>query len=456
MPHYECPTLTAPEILANLDEFFGGDVHYNEADLLKPQPHKIRQLYADLLSVSNIGVRPENFTIMPVHGMHSVQSPELHEESYPLVTFSLIMQRVLVACGVDDFKIWDITSPKPKRTARFLSALINWKKLTDDRMKVYEKIKEDSALLQEKRVELLAAKDEIKSKINKIKAAQAEKAPQVEQLQQEIEEMDSKMAEMLKHQGEVQLEVQQIKADIADKTARTDQIKCREVANKEEAEKIRSRIVQSPEKMKSDIARMKHNIQSLKMMKEDSGIKLQELYLLKQKQHAMLENAKHGVKLISAIKAEQQKLREAEEELIKIQDKKCHQKDVLSEISAKANQMKRQASTKQEKLSKLALQQETKMRSIMEDIEAVTRERDALMAKKSENNKEVMKYAEEKEQIQREMELKKRSYEEEMKEMTNLYEHDLLQTVEEYHKSIAVAYDENNPWTVFPTNDESS
>ncbi|XP_077979578.1 kinetochore protein Nuf2-B-like [Glandiceps talaboti] len=448
MSRFEFPSLSVPEIVAHLEEFFPGK-HYTEDDVAKPQPHKIKELYEDLLLQCNLGFTREVFNVQPFQSMYALQNPGLHEESYHLVTFSLLMERVLITCGLDDFKVWDLTNPKPKRTARFLSGLINFKKFSDVRMETYENIMVNYASLQDKCRQLLTAKDDIQSNINRIRAMQAEKAPQIEQMKNEIGEMNEHMKEMKTHCREIQNENTQTKATIADKTAKLDQIRCREVGNREEAEKISSRIVQSPEKMKNDISRMKHNIQCLKQAKDENCIKLQEHYVLRQNGQTMLENAKQGVKLILAIKAEQQKSREAEEQLVKIQDKKSQQKDVLSECSAKSNQMKRQCALKQEKVSKVMLQHESKMGSLAADLEETVKERDAVFAKRSENNKEFGKFATEKDKLLRNLETNEQSYEVEMKEMKGLYEDTLLHALEEYHSEIAETWNEINPVTLF-------
>ncbi|XP_006820056.1 kinetochore protein Nuf2-A-like [Saccoglossus kowalevskii] len=448
MPQFDFPTLTLPSIMEFLAEFFTNSGGYCEEDLLKPQPSKIRQLYTDLLAVSNMPVHPESFNVQPFHGFHHAEHPELHEGSFPLVSFSLVMKRCLSSCGATDFKIWDLTCPKPKRTCRFISALINWKRFTDNRLAVYDKIKSDMVTLQERRAELLGATNEAKTKINKIQAKKAEKEPELQQLQEEIDAMTMKMSEYQWHQAKVQSELQQTKTDTADKTAKIDQIKCHQLELKEQADKLRSLIVQSPERMKSEIMRTKHNIQALRTAKEEISFKIQDLGILESKREASLENAVQGVKLISAINTELQKQREVEDTLKGVQDKLSGHKDVLRDTTATVNQLKRQCTIKHDKLSKILLQHESKMRSINEDIQVTVKAREALREKQSETNISVSKLNDVKLKKRKELESELHRHQQDMKTMEQQYK--TLQTaIKENNAVLADAWDKNNPKNIF-------
>ncbi|XP_062447008.1 kinetochore protein Nuf2-like isoform X1 [Rhea pennata] len=63
--------------------------------------------------------------------------PQIFEGFLPVCNLFIHMERFLPVCRVNDFEIADVLSPKAKRTARFLSGILNFIHFRESRCGVY-------------------------------------------------------------------------------------------------------------------------------------------------------------------------------------------------------------------------------------------------------------------------------------------------------------------------------
>ncbi|CAH1794615.1 unnamed protein product [Owenia fusiformis] len=294
---------------------------------------------------------------------------ETYEEGIPLIQFVIAMQRLMFACGVEDFNISDITQPKIKRTLRLLSGLINFKRFSQERLEFVHDIKQQRAVEKEQFDQLTKQNDDLRAKINAIKASKAEKEPEVKEYIERTDMVTRKMQEHHKTQATLQKDIAARKQDITNKTAQINQLKVSLLTQKEASQKLSRQIVQSPERRKGDQERMKSQLTQLKVTKEDKLQRLLELRDDKEKRVQLENDSEQGLKLIMGINAEIEKEREVLGEISNIRDKTTTQKDCLRDLAAQETQTKRMLSTRQDKITKNSLQHHNKVESYKATVE---------------------------------------------------------------------------------------
>ncbi|XP_033119288.1 kinetochore protein Nuf2-like isoform X2 [Anneissia japonica] len=445
-PAYNFPCLSSEDLLIFLQGLFLDEFAISENDLKNPQPLRVQALYSHLLEAT-LNITPDQLKQPQLEATNYLSYNELHEDSVPLIMFTLVMQRFMASCGVNDFKLKDLTAPKPKRFQRNLSAIVNYYRFKEERVPTFERIKQETDATNEQYQCSLREIDEMKAKINKIKAKRAEDEPQVQQLCSQVEELGACMSAYQKEQAIQQKEIQQLKSEIAEKVAKTDQYKVTTLSAREDGDKLRIQIVQSPEKMKTKIDSMHSAINSSRMTKEDKALCLQEKRTQREKMAAIHECCEQVSRLISAINCELDKQREASGEVEKVRDNLSVQRDVLRDLTAKENQFKRQVVSKQERKTKFTLQHQSKMTATSEALQMSKKECEMCEEKQQKLQQYLNKVKEEMENVQQERNDKVNKHEDDMKSLQDTYA-SLLEAVDGYHRDIATTWNKVAPWQV--------
>ncbi|ELK16343.1 Kinetochore protein Nuf2 [Pteropus alecto] len=175
-----------------------------------PKPEVLHMIYLRALQIV-YGTRLEHFYMMPVNS--DVMYPHLMEGFLPVSNLFIYLNSFLPICRVNDFETADILYPKAKRTSRFLSGIINFIHFRDSCRETYMEFLWQYILLQERNA--------------------------------------------------------QKKSDILERTKRLNELKLAVVSLKEVQESLKTKIVDSPEKLKNYKEKMKNTVQKLKNSRQD-------------------------------------------------------------------------------------------------------------------------------------------------------------------------------------------
>ncbi|KFQ35358.1 Kinetochore protein Nuf2, partial [Mesitornis unicolor] len=179
-------------------------------------------------------------------------------------------ERLLPVCRISDFQIADVLSPKPKRTTRFLSGLINFVNFREFRREVYLDLQLNYKLAMEKQQQLETANQEAAIKLEKLNTIPAEHQAEVEQLTDNIRELEQLLRQDYhRKQTALQEVISQKKSDIAESTRKLNELKVTVATSKEEQEQLKSKIVENPEELKNYNELMKETIKKLKKSKQE-------------------------------------------------------------------------------------------------------------------------------------------------------------------------------------------
>ncbi|NWH76695.1 NUF2 protein, partial [Piaya cayana] len=205
---------------------------------------------------------------MPVNV--DIMYPQIFEGFLPVCNLYSHMERLLPACRINDFQIADVLNPKTKRTARFLSGLLNFVNFREIRREVYLELQLNYKSAMEKHQQLEIANREASLKLEKLNTVPAEHQEEVKKLTENIRELEQLLRQDYRRkQTALQEVIAQKKSEISEKTRKLNELKVTMATLKEEQEQLKSKIVESPEELKNYKELMKETVKKLKKSKQE-------------------------------------------------------------------------------------------------------------------------------------------------------------------------------------------
>ncbi|XP_062437393.1 kinetochore protein Nuf2 [Rhea pennata] len=232
-----------------------------------PKPEVLHMIFMRILQ-KVYGIRLEHFYMMPVN--IDIMYPQIFEGFLPVCNLFIHMERFLPVCRVNDFQIADVLSPKAKRTARFLSGILNFIHFRESRRGVYLDLQANYKSAMEKLQQLETANQEAAVKLEKLNTVPVEQQAEFRQLSDDIQELQQLLNHDYRRKTTALQEViSQKKSDIAERTRKLNELKVTMAALKEEQEQLKSKIVESPEELKNYKEVMKETVKKLKKAKQE-------------------------------------------------------------------------------------------------------------------------------------------------------------------------------------------
>ncbi|XP_039695748.1 kinetochore protein Nuf2 [Pteropus medius] len=232
-----------------------------------PKPEVLHMIYLRALQIV-YGTRLEHFYMMPVNS--DVMYPHLMEGFLPVSNLFIYLNSFLPICRVNDFETADILYPKAKRTSRFLSGIINFIHFRDSCRETYMEFLWQYKSSVDKMQQLNAAHQEALMKLERLDSVPAGEQAEFQQLSQEIQELQRLLNQDFRQKTILLQERNaQKKSDILERTKRLNELKLAVVSLKEVQESLKTKIVDSPEKLKNYKEKMKNTVQKLKNSRQD-------------------------------------------------------------------------------------------------------------------------------------------------------------------------------------------
>ncbi|XP_071813988.1 kinetochore protein Nuf2-A-like [Apostichopus japonicus] len=442
------PLLTSSAIVQNFQELFP-DQPFSEDDFKSPQPNRIQLAYTLLLEYVT-GADISRIAQPQFGALQEITNIEYAENIISTLNFALALQRVMSACQAEDFKITDLSQPKPKKTRRFLSALINFACFRDCRWEGFTAIKMEIEKIQERHAGRMKTISNLKERINQIKAARAEEEARVNQMEAEVTEESQKLAANHRAKEDMQKSISQIKTSVSEKSARLEQLKVSILNSRECGHKLRTQVVQSPERMKADIARMQSALVSRKQTKVEKSQRLQELQSQAEGTATLMTSSEQSIGLITSINTLLGKQKDAISQVEQVRDQMQVQQGALTDANHREGHFCRLRESKQEKLSKLQLQHQHAVAAWQENIERNERDLEGWRQKQSKNYEQVKCFQEPMMLLQTQMADKENMHEEEMTNLKENYNR-MIETLDTYHNKLAMEWNANKPQSTLPT-----
>jgi len=244
-------------------------MHFSLSDLMSPSPTQVQLVYEQLVA-QVMGVRRETVDALLNVGMSEMEHPETHKESMSLMAFYRSLSRLMVVCDVRDFSFQDLLKPDYKRLRVHLSRVINFMRFRGDEERSGF-INEQVARLEEAKTrleELFHENEHLQSEIVRVGEQVKQDGPAIKVAKEVNEALTSDLRAMKKQQEKVSNEHQYEKTDrLSLKSALTDR-QYLVVKGKQECDKIRPYIVDSPERLQQIIVDMNATLWSEKNLSD--------------------------------------------------------------------------------------------------------------------------------------------------------------------------------------------
>ncbi|KAG6577929.1 kinetochore protein nuf2 [Phytophthora cinnamomi] len=257
---YSFPLLKPREIFACLREM---RVPVSEDEIRACDAGAVRKVLEAFIE-STMGVTREDMAQIAFPGLPTLSFPELHAESVPELTFYRTAQRLLAACGVDDFGLRDVLRPTPKRVRRQLSALINFAKFREERLAAFAEVtRQTDELLQHKK----ALQDEnaaLQRELDQLLDEQRTEEPARRQLQDEVAQLEGEINVLNRQQSVLHYETDEMKAARTKMEDDVASARFNKLEAEQEIERLKGQIVTSPDRVKGELKVIAENLDRAK------------------------------------------------------------------------------------------------------------------------------------------------------------------------------------------------
>ncbi|XP_061440477.1 kinetochore protein Nuf2 [Rhineura floridana] len=310
------------------------------------------------------GIRLEHFYMMPV--TFETSYPQIFEGFLPIGNLFINMERFFPICRVSDFQIADIINPKAKRTARFLSGILNFLFFRDSRREVYLEIQSTHKSAMEKEQQLQMAIQEATLKLEKLDTIPADQQAEFKELSQDIQELEQKLNQEYRQKtGILQEEIHQKRTEVAEKTQKLNELKLVICNLKEEQKQLKSKITESPEELANCKEHLKQMLHKAKRCKEEVIGKYEVYRDLVEKLPSCQQEVQLYQKKMQTHGANVERLSNILAEIRILEDQVESSKSVFKNAKMEEMTLKRLVTVKTEKLATT----EFKIQKIHEDTE---------------------------------------------------------------------------------------
>ncbi|KAG1883082.1 hypothetical protein F4604DRAFT_1984959 [Suillus subluteus] len=158
--------------------------------------------------------------------------------------------------AIMDFSSRDLSAPEPERTRFILSAFINFVKFAEQCTTFISNVREKSAQVIEEREQVIQELSEVQHNLAVLKAQRAKDEPKCEQLKEENAAMTTQLLAAKEVHTGLTKEIESLKIERAHLQARNETVNSESALLMDNNSRTRSRIVQSPERIRRNIITM--------------------------------------------------------------------------------------------------------------------------------------------------------------------------------------------------------
>ncbi|KAK1929956.1 putative kinetochore protein NUF2 [Phytophthora citrophthora] len=428
---YSFPLLKPREIFACLREM---RVSVSEDEIRSCDPGAVRKVLEAFIE-SAMGVTREDMAQIAFPGLPTLSFPELHSESVPELTFYRTAQRLLAACGVDDFGLRDVLHPTPKRVRRQLSALINFAKFRQERLAVFGEItgQTDELLAQKKALQEENAA--LQRELDQLLEEQKEEEPERLQLQEEVSALAKDINELNRQQAVYRLESDSKKAKCKDIRDAVSSVQYTNVQAKEKIEELNGLIVNSPDRVKGELTSIESTLEKAR----------RELHQLEEKRAAVkdfieiYERAERELaetfSLLDEIKQEMEACRDAKNQVKDARKRVDNLKGRIKETVTRRQRMEKIVELKKRELDRYIRDARAKDEATSNSLQAARNELSNLESVHYEVRQRIDQNKDASRKVELKMKEEEAQYQKDLKNMEQMYAR-LHQSAEYYSDQV--------------------
>ncbi|KAF9653021.1 hypothetical protein BDM02DRAFT_3265678 [Thelephora ganbajun] len=396
---YSCPTLSFDEIISN---FFSWGFSISHEQLLRPSQEFVSSIYWICLNrvkdLSQDGLA-DAATVTTTLRDH----PDLYVPAINRVAFLHHMKGVAYMAKIPDFDLRDIATPEPHRTRSHLSAFINLIRFIEEQEPYLAAIRSRSSVLVQDRERVTKASLEVQQKVSEIKAKYEELEPRCEALKTENAQGKVKLLMLKELHNKLTKESEQIKQEKAEQRQRKDVILNEMSVLSDAVLSTRSRIVQSPERIKRNILTLGATALEDKKIVSTNEAKTRDLQAKINILIQVEKDVRACTEALQAMQKEKGALEASIKDLTDGKDVLEEKKTTKNELTLKRERVRKQLFNAQEKLDRAVRHAQEKRSASQQTIERLQAEYEEMVAERRDNDKEVEEYNVQEREVQKTM-----------------------------------------------------
>ncbi|KAL7269753.1 kinetochore-associated Ndc80 complex subunit nuf2 [Rhizina undulata] len=388
-------------------------VPFQLEELRKPYPQKIQSIF-EMFAETAMGIRKESALLVLLAGSAEFEFPDTHKDSLLIASFFGTLQKLMLACEVDDFSMADLTKPETSRLIRIFSALINFTMYMQQKMDTapdYLKTVED----QQQRIEQLTWENEnLRSRLEEQKARRAgEVVPKRKKMEKFNNDLIEKLRALKDQESTLTNEFDKLKQEKKSVAQELSQNTYLLTVGRQECNKIRSYIVGSPEKYQSTLAELSTSLQTQKSVVDIAGRKVAALKTSAVSIDIVLEDVEACIKVMEECQADLKLEQETAKKMARQLEILAQKKTQVQELERREAQLTRQLQNGQEKVLRINQKAEEKRIMAQEKLNKLNATYHELNLQRDERTKEEESVRLQVDAIKRKIEYVKNEYEEE-------------------------------------------
>ncbi|KAK2966655.1 hypothetical protein RJ640_002353, partial [Escallonia rubra] len=268
MSKFEYPSLSRRDIVNVLADYQIATV--SEADLINPNPDFISNLYT--LILIHIDFLPEDHGQVDFAALEHFENPDLHIDSVRTMNlFHKIRELIAALDCPKKFTLKDLIKPDVDRTEFFLGAILNFflhrhvpflilahLKLQDadicllvifEKMNFLGPLVDELRMLAEQRIELETRISQLNAEIAEYNESREREMPLVQEVDARVKELRQAIPTLNNHQMSLKASIRKIKEKAKEMDEKISSAEFALVQSAQENASLRSKIVQSPDKL---------------------------------------------------------------------------------------------------------------------------------------------------------------------------------------------------------------
>ncbi|KAG7977680.1 hypothetical protein I3843_05G042200 [Carya illinoinensis] len=247
MSKFEYPIMSRGEIVAILAESQIANI--SEHDLFNPNPDFISELYTRLLFHID-ALHEEDHGQLEFAALEQLENPDFHVESARIMKLYNRIKEVLASTDCPKrFTLKDLIRPDTDRTEFFLSAILNFGLHRRAKLDFLRPIVDEVNLLEEQQREWEAKISQLNAEIEDHNEARDRELPLVQEVDAKVKELRQTIAGLNNHQMSLRASFRKLKEKTGEMDEKISNAEFVLVQSVQENANLRSKIVQSPEKL---------------------------------------------------------------------------------------------------------------------------------------------------------------------------------------------------------------
>lgn len=428
-PTYSFPILNAEEIVACMSEL---GIELTEQEVINPKPVIVHEVYVKLTEYC-MGITAEEMSQGKFEGLAALSFPELHDRSVPEIAYWRTVSKLMDSAQVPDFSfLMDCVKPVGERFIRNLSAIINFAKFREERVQSYTEMTASTEDILEEKQQLMVEQQQLKGKIKQLKSRQEEDKAQAIVIETENEQLSKEINELNQKQSKIKYESGKLKEQSKTVQGHIQATKFKILGAREESDQLRSQIINSPEKIKSQLKAMEFKVERLQKesIKQSNVLNEKEGQLLQaNKLKKEMERILNIMKLVETSINDFKNARHERQNAEKAIESNGSEG---RELEAMVKRYDRQVTTLKEKVIKLQKDRRTKEAAAKQCLTDAQNEYEELLQNRTSSNKEKDRLINEIESIKNDTNNLKAQFENEKERVTSTY-NKLENSVRIYH-----------------------